>query len=91
MVAYATGYALTRRSMPLGGAGATEALITFALHWMGGPIPACVAVVVVYRLFNFAVLTIPALVARSHVEPLLAAADETRPRASIQLARVARP
>ncbi|HET9073968.1 MAG TPA: hypothetical protein VFN48_05260, partial [Solirubrobacteraceae bacterium] len=33
IVAYATGYALTRRSLPLGGAGVTEVLMTFALHW----------------------------------------------------------
>lgn len=81
VVAYATGYALTRRSMPLGGAGATEALLTFSLHWMGHPIPASLAVVVVYRVFNFAVLTGPALIARSRVEPLLeASADDRRPR-----------
>jgi hypothetical protein len=78
ILAYATGYALTRRSMPLGGAGATEALLTFALHWVGQPISAALAAVVVYRLFNFALLTIPALAARARIEPLLDAADEDR-------------
>lgn len=33
IIAYATGYALTRRSMPFGGAGVTEALMTFSLYW----------------------------------------------------------
>ena len=66
--------------MPLGGAGATEALLTFALHWMGQPIPASLAVVVVYRASNFAMLTIPALIARSHVRPMLEAADDDRRR-----------
>jgi uncharacterized membrane protein YbhN (UPF0104 family) len=80
VLAYATGYALTRRSMPLGGAGATEALLTFALHWVGQPVAASLAAVVVYRLFNFGLLTIPALFARARIEPLLqAAADEKTP------------
>jgi uncharacterized membrane protein YbhN (UPF0104 family) len=75
VLAYATGYALTRRSMPLGGAGATEALMTFALHWVGQPVPASLAAVVVYRLCNFALPTCPALFARARLEPLLIAAD----------------
>ena len=35
VVGYATGYALTRRTLPLGGAGAVEALMPFALVWVG--------------------------------------------------------
>lgn len=61
VVAYASGYALTRRSLPLGGAGVTEALMTFALHWMGVPIPSALAVVVLYRCFNFVIPAAPAL------------------------------
>src|SRR5262249_19687367 len=38
VVAYATGYVLTRRSLPLGGAGLVEVLMTFALVWVGVPI-----------------------------------------------------
>jgi uncharacterized membrane protein YbhN (UPF0104 family) len=93
VLAYATGYALTRRSMPLGGAGATEALLTFALHWVGQPIPGSLAAVVVYRLFNFVALTIPALIARSQVEPLLEAADDdqTRGEPARRLAATSRP
>jgi uncharacterized membrane protein YbhN (UPF0104 family) len=71
VVGYATGYALTRRSMPLGGAGITEALMTFSLHWVGQPIPAALAAVLVYRCFNFLLPTIPALAVRPAVEPLL--------------------
>src|SRR5205823_4222920 len=33
ILAYATGYAATRRSLPLGGAGVTEVLMTYALYW----------------------------------------------------------
>ena len=34
IVGYATGYALTRRALPLGGAGVVEALLPFALGWL---------------------------------------------------------
>jgi uncharacterized membrane protein YbhN (UPF0104 family) len=78
VLAYATGYALTRRSMPLGGAGATEALLTFSLHWVGQPVPASLAAVVTYRLCNFVLLTFPALFARRRVEPLLTATDDDK-------------
>src|SRR5256714_15645380 len=33
IIGYATGYALTRRTLPLGGAGSVEALVSFALAW----------------------------------------------------------
>jgi uncharacterized membrane protein YbhN (UPF0104 family) len=75
ILAYATGYALTRRSMPLGGAGATEALMTFSLHWVGQPVPSALAAVVVYRVFNFVLPSVPALMVRPHIKPLLDAAD----------------
>jgi len=68
VLAYATGYAATRRTLPLGGAGATEALMTYALHWVGLSIPTAFAGVVVYRFFNFAVVTPPALQARASLE-----------------------
>src|SRR5947209_4357766 len=68
VLAYATGYAATRRTLPLGGAGATEALMTYALHWVGLSIPTAFAGVVVYRFFNFALVTPPALQARASLE-----------------------
>lgn len=71
IIAYATGYALTRRSMPLAGAGATEVLLTFALHWVGEPVPASLAVVVVYRVFNLVMPTVAALAVHPQLEPLL--------------------
>lgn len=79
VLAYATGYALTRRSMPLGGAGITEALMTFALHWVGEPVVAALVAVVIYRVFNFMLPAVPAFVARSQVQPLLRAAESDRP------------
>lgn len=78
ILAYATGYALTRRSMPFGGAGVTEVLLTFALHWVGQPVLPALATVLVYRVLNFGLPTVPALLVRPRLEPLLAAADDGR-------------
>jgi uncharacterized membrane protein YbhN (UPF0104 family) len=71
ILAYATGYALTRRSTPLGGAGATEVLMTFALYWVGQPVASSLAAVVVYRAFNFVLPTLPALAACKHLSSSL--------------------
>ena len=76
ILAFATGYALTRRSLPLGGAGVTEALMTFSLHWVGEPVAPALAAVVVYRVFNFVLPTLPALAARRHVMALIHAAEQ---------------
>jgi uncharacterized membrane protein YbhN (UPF0104 family) len=78
IIAYATGYAATRRSLPLAGAGVTEVLMTYALYWVRQPLAPALAAVVAYRAFNFLLAAMPALLARRHVEPLLDAADEMR-------------
>jgi uncharacterized membrane protein YbhN (UPF0104 family) len=52
VVGYATGYALTRRTLPLAGAGAVEALLPFALTWVGYGLPSAVLAVFAYRVFN---------------------------------------
>jgi uncharacterized membrane protein YbhN (UPF0104 family) len=52
VVGYATGYALTRRTLPLAGAGAVEALLPFALTWVAFGLPAAVLAVFAYRIFN---------------------------------------
>jgi uncharacterized membrane protein YbhN (UPF0104 family) len=62
LVGYATGYALTRRTLPLGGAGAVEALLPFALSWTGVPLAAAVLAVFTYRVFNFWLPVVPAAV-----------------------------
>lgn len=89
ILAYATGYALTRRSMPLGGAGVTEALMTFALHWVGQPVAPALAAVITYRVFNIVLPTAPALYYRRRLAPLVGAARERRqaPRSSGQVLR----
>lgn len=71
VVAYATGYAASRRSLPLGGAGITEALLTVALITVHVSAPRALLSVVAYRIVNFLVPTLPSLVAHSSVTPML--------------------
>jgi uncharacterized membrane protein YbhN (UPF0104 family) len=78
ILAYATGYAATRRSLPLGGAGVTEVLMTYALYWVRQPLAPALAAVVAYRAFNFLLAAAPALIARRHLHELLESADEMR-------------
>ena len=63
ILAYATGYVATRRSLPAGGAGLVEVLMTFALVWVGVPLAPALLGVVTYRMFNFWLPVIPALAA----------------------------
>jgi hypothetical protein len=63
LVGYATGYALTRRSLPLGGAGVVEALLPFALTWVGFPLTAAILGVVAYRIFNLWAGVVPSTLA----------------------------
>jgi uncharacterized membrane protein YbhN (UPF0104 family) len=72
ILAYATGYALTRRALPLAGAGAVEALLPFALLWTGVALATAVLAVAAYRLFNLWLPLLPAAIAvlvlrREHV------------------------
>ena len=72
ILAYATGYAATRRSLPLGGAGLTEVLMTYALYWVGEPLAPALGAVVAYRIFNFLLAATPALIAHRQLRPILA-------------------
>jgi uncharacterized membrane protein YbhN (UPF0104 family) len=63
VLAYATGYVLTRRSLPAGGAGLVEVMMTFALVWVGVALAPALLGVVTYRLFNFWLPIIPAFAA----------------------------
>ena len=60
-VAYATGYALTRRALPLGGAGIVEALLPFALGAVAIQRAPAVLAVGGYRIINLWLPMIPAL------------------------------
>ena len=61
IVGYATGYAITRRALPLGGAGVVEALLPFALGWVKIPFAPAVLAVAAYRLINLWLPMLPAL------------------------------
>ncbi|MDE3131155.1 MAG: flippase-like domain-containing protein [Acidobacteriota bacterium] len=90
IIAYATGYAATRRSLPLGGAGATEALMTFALYWVRQPLAPALAAVMLYRVFNFVLIAIPAVVAHRQLEPMLAGMAVRRRRRRLRPSRRSR-
>ena len=70
ILAYATGYVVTRRSLPAGGAGIVEVLMTFALVWVGLPLAPALLGVCVYRLFNFWLPIVPALAVLPTVKQL---------------------
>jgi len=61
VVGYATGYAATRRALPLGGAGIVEALLPFALGWVEIARAPALLAVFAYRLINLWLPMIPAL------------------------------
>lgn len=67
LLGYATGYALSRRTLPFGGAGAVEALLPFALSWVGIDLAAAVLAVFAYRIFNFWLPTLPAAFGMKHL------------------------
>jgi uncharacterized membrane protein YbhN (UPF0104 family) len=60
LLGYATGYSLTRRTLPLGGAGAVDALLPFALSWCGISLAAAVLAVFASRVFNLWLPLVPA-------------------------------
>jgi uncharacterized membrane protein YbhN (UPF0104 family) len=61
LVGYATGYSLTRRTLPLGGAGVVEALLPVALGWVAIERAPAILAVAVYRLINLWLPLLPAL------------------------------
>jgi uncharacterized membrane protein YbhN (UPF0104 family) len=61
VLAYATGYVVSRRSLPLAGAAITEAMLALALTWVGVPIVYALLGVVTYRAFNFLLAMPPGL------------------------------
>lgn len=82
IIAYATGYVATRRSLPLGGAGLTEVLMTYSLYWVRQPLAPALGAVVAYRLFNFLLAAMPALIAHGQLDALLTRI-ERRARAGV--------
>ena len=62
VLAYGTGWALTRRSLPFGGPGLVEVLLAWVLTWFHLRFANAAAGVVAYRLFNFWLAMIPAAI-----------------------------
>src|SRR5918911_3031240 len=62
VIGYATGYALTRRTLPLAGPGSGEGLGSFAIAWTGLPLAAAVLGVFAYRIFNLWLPLLPAAI-----------------------------
>jgi len=79
IIAYGTGYAATRRSLPLGGAGVTEFLMTYALYWVRQPLAPSLAAVVAYRVFNFLLAATPGLIAHRQLRSVLAGRPTPEP------------
>ena len=70
VLAYSGGYVLTRRALPAGGAGVVEVALTLAILWMGAPFARTLVAVVIYRLFNFWLPILPALVLMPSIKQL---------------------
>jgi uncharacterized membrane protein YbhN (UPF0104 family) len=63
VLAHAVGYVLTRRTLPLAGAGIVEVLLPLTLVAAGAPFAGAILGVVVYRLFNLWLPLVPAFAA----------------------------
>jgi uncharacterized membrane protein YbhN (UPF0104 family) len=82
ILGYATGYVLTRRSLPAGGAGVVEIALTFALNWVGFPFVRALLGVAVYRMFNLWLPILPALAVLPATNELRRELDEAEREAS---------
>ena len=63
ILGYATAYVLTRRTLPLAGAGVVDFLLPLALSWVSIPLASALVAVFVYRLFNLWLPLAPAVLA----------------------------
>jgi hypothetical protein len=70
VLAYATGYAMTPRGLPLAGVGVTEVLMPLAYTWVGVPLADAVLAVFAYRIVTLVIGLVPALMATPLVERL---------------------
>ena len=84
VVGYATGYALTRRALPLGGAGVVEALLPFALGWLKIALVPALLAVFAYRLLNLWLPIIPAFAGLPTLQRLERRSPSRRQRARAQ-------
>jgi uncharacterized membrane protein YbhN (UPF0104 family) len=64
VLAYATAYLFSRRTLPLGGAGFIQVLLTFSLYWVHEPLAPSLAAVILYRWISMWLAALPALAVR---------------------------
>ncbi len=83
ILAYASGYVVTRRALPAGGVGVAEIALTFALVWLGVPFAPALLGVFSYRIFNFWLALLPALAVGGTMRRI----REGMPQADRELAR----
>jgi uncharacterized membrane protein YbhN (UPF0104 family) len=88
----ATGWAATRRTLPLAGAGATEALMPLAYRWLGVPLAPALCAVVAYRCVNLLGALVAGFTLRHPVHSLIERHPEaTRPARRLFRRRPPRP
>ena len=68
------------RSLPLGGAGITEVLMTYALYWVREPLAPALAAVLIYSGFNFLLIAVPALIANRQLKSTIERTKSSRDR-----------
>lgn len=68
VVAHAEGYVLTRRTLPLAGAGIVEIVLPLTVTAAGAPLADAIVGVLVYRLLNLWLPLVPALLALRRAE-----------------------
>jgi uncharacterized membrane protein YbhN (UPF0104 family) len=71
LIAYASGYLFTRRTLPLASAAFVEVLLTLSLFWVGEPLASALAAVIVYRTLGLPLYVGGGLIARRLLWPLM--------------------
>jgi uncharacterized membrane protein YbhN (UPF0104 family) len=82
VLAHAVGYVLTRRTLPLAGAGAVEVLMPLTLVASGAPFAGAILGVAAYRVFNLWLPLVPAALAVPHLRRRYGRGFQALPRAA---------
>jgi len=80
VLAHAVGYVLTRRTLPLAGAGVVEVLMPLTLVAAGAPFAGAILGVFVYRLFNLWLPLLPAAAVLPHLRRRFGRSFQALPR-----------
>jgi uncharacterized membrane protein YbhN (UPF0104 family) len=80
VLAHAVGYVLTRRTLPLAGAGIVEVLMPLTLVAAGSPFAGAILGVFVYRIFNLWLPLLPAAAVLPHLRRRFGRSFQALPR-----------